>query len=406
MANTSTISQMAAQVRLNQPTNQPANTAQSDGESFRDLMNQAKDVSGTEEPSDPVGKQDKTEETGNHLEGTVSSFVLQSMVGELLVSQEPAVPVLDITAPTQTAAVSGLPDMDTQEPDTDATASVQNPLVTMPADKAAAELVQGQALAGEQKLVTDKANVDAGKTPVVEKQTESSQPLQTVPLSEDAAAVPVQDKQSGNLGGTTEDAAASQQKSLSQTELSGNVVVKEEVKTETKPEDATMLSDLQPKEVKTEKAEIIRIKVAEPFRQVTPDVMNQISGSIKEQAMLGREELVIQLEPEHLGKIAIKISMEDSGVKVILNCESAKTQSLLAEKAAGIGRIVEDNLNRPVIVEMKEEGYWNQQKDATDQHASQNQRQQEQTEKQSIEDTELFIQQLRLGLSPRQTFAV
>lgn len=151
------------------------------------------------------------------------------------------------------------------------------------------------------------------------------------------------------------------------------------------------------KEAPLQKTEVVTVKVAEPYRQVDNKAMEQIAGNVKDSVELGRDELIIQLSPEHLGRIAIKISMAEDGIKVVLNCENMKTQNLLADKAAGIGKIVEDNMNTSVTVEVKEDGYWNQQKDATDQHS--NSRQQEQKEGQSKDDTDLFIQQLRLGLT-------
>ena len=154
------------------------------------------------------------------------------------------------------------------------------------------------------------------------------------------------------------------------------------------------------KEVTSDKTEVVRVKVAEPFRQVDQKMMEQIADKVQDSVVIGKEELIIQLTPEHLGKIAIKISMAEDGIKVVLNCDNMKTQSLLADKAAGIGKIVEDNMNSPVTVEVKEDGYWNQQKDATDQHS--NSRQQEQKDTQSQEDTDMFIQQLRLGLTSIQ----
>lgn len=144
----------------------------------------------------------------------------------------------------------------------------------------------------------------------------------------------------------------------------------------------------------------VKIKVAEPYRTLDTDAVKQLTAKISEGAAKGNKELIIQLTPENLGKISIKIATEADGVKVILSCENQKTLGLLSDKATGIGHIVENNLNQHVVVEIKEDGYWNQQKNATDQHSGQNGRQQEEQDKGSgqQDDMDNFIQQLRLGM--------
>lgn len=144
--------------------------------------------------------------------------------------------------------------------------------------------------------------------------------------------------------------------------------------------------------------DMIRIKVAEPYRQIDRGAAEAMAQKITQNIKDGKQELIIQLTPEHLGKISIKISVVDEGIKVLLSCDNQKTLGLLADKSSGIGKIVENNLNTPVVVEVKEDGYWNQQKNATDQHKNHNQEAQQQSETSDKEDSEDFIQQLRLGL--------
>lgn len=144
----------------------------------------------------------------------------------------------------------------------------------------------------------------------------------------------------------------------------------------------------------------VRIKVAEPYKTLDTDAVKQLAAKISEGAAKGNKELIIQLTPENLGKISIKIAMEADGVKVVLSCENQKTLNLLSDKATGISHIVENNLNQHAVVEIKEDGYWNQQKDATDQHSGQQDRQQEEENKGNgqQDDMDNFIQQMRLGM--------
>lgn len=147
----------------------------------------------------------------------------------------------------------------------------------------------------------------------------------------------------------------------------------------------------------THQEEVVKIKVAEPYSRLNPEAVNDLADKITDHIQNGKREFTVQLNPEMLGKIAVKISMAEDGIKVTLSCEKQKTCQLLAEQASGINRIVEHNTGQPSVVEVKE-GYWDQQKDATDQHSRQNQNQeQNQQDRTSKAETDDFIQQLRLG---------
>lgn len=145
--------------------------------------------------------------------------------------------------------------------------------------------------------------------------------------------------------------------------------------------------------------EPVRIKVAEPFNNVDENLMKQLGEKVTQNLSEGKQELNIQLTPEHLGKITIKITVLNESVKVLLTCDNQKTLGLLAERSDGLGHIIENNMKSPVVVEVKEDGYWNQQKNATDQHENQNGNQQEQQGRKNQKDeADGFLQQMRLGL--------
>lgn len=127
--------------------------------------------------------------------------------------------------------------------------------------------------------------------------------------------------------------------------------------------------------------------------------MKQLGEKVTQNLSEGKQELNIQLTPEHLGKITIKITVLNESVKVLLTCDNQKTLGLLAERSDGLGHIIENNMKSPVVVEVKEDGYWNQQKNATDQHENQNGNQQEQQGRKNQKDeADGFLQQMRLGL--------
>ncbi|MEG0687123.1 MAG: flagellar hook-length control protein FliK [Hungatella sp.] len=179
----------------------------------------------------------------------------------------------------------------------------------------------------------------------------------------------------------------------------GASVLEGSVKTEDRTEEAVLQQAADLSETgKSQPDDAIRIKVAEPFRQVTPELAEKLADKISQSIANGRPECEIQLDPENLGRISIKLSMLESGIKVLLSCDNPKTLELLADKSAGISRIVEHNTNGPVIMETKDSEYWNQQKNATDQHSGRNREQEPRQEDHRKSESDDFMQQMRLGL--------
>ena len=86
-------------------------------------------------------------------------------------------------------------------------------------------------------------------------------------------------------------------------------------------------------------------------------------------------------------------------VTISIVCSNDKTMEALSAGAKNIAQIMEKNLGTPttVVVDQQEENYLEQYKE---QGNSQQQQQQEQKEKQehTSEDSQDFLQQLRLGL--------
>lgn len=157
---------------------------------------------------------------------------------------------------------------------------------------------------------------------------------------------------------------------------------------------------LEAPEVKTfENRDLVTVKLGD----TTPLDGKQVEKSLGNTIMLkmsnDQKEFDIQLEPQHLGKLHIKISMEEAGVKVMIHCENAKTMQLLSEHTDGIGGMLSQNLNaqKEVAVEVKHEGaYWNQERQDDGQQGDR--RQQDQPKKKNQQDSDDFLQQLRLGL--------
>lgn len=116
----------------------------------------------------------------------------------------------------------------------------------------------------------------------------------------------------------------------------------------------------------------------------------------------GQNEFEIQVTPEHLGKIVVRVMYEEGVSTVSILCSEKRTMELLAQSAREIGTVMEQNLGKPteVYVEKQEtENPWQEQQDNN--HAgrdSEQRRQKEEQEKMRTAGQGRFLQELRLGL--------
>lgn len=142
--------------------------------------------------------------------------------------------------------------------------------------------------------------------------------------------------------------------------------------------------------------EVVTIQV--PQAEELPDkVADQLLSKMSE----GVQEFEIHIEPENLGKIAVKVLYQDSQATVSIFCTEKKTLDLLGNNAREIGNIIERNLGgeTKIFVEKQEADYLDQTKDENQQGKQEEQKhQKEQSKKEDAEDAEQFLQKLRLGL--------
>lgn len=152
----------------------------------------------------------------------------------------------------------------------------------------------------------------------------------------------------------------------------------------------TMQEDVKPQEVTT-------VHVAQP-EELPDKLTDQILGKMQE----GVQSFEIEIEPENLGKIAVKIMYEDGQATVSILCTEKKALDVLGNHAREIGGIIDRNLGgeTKIFVEKQEPDYLNQNKDEN-QHGKQDEQgqQKESHKKQDSEDSEQFLQKLRLGLT-------
>lgn len=141
-----------------------------------------------------------------------------------------------------------------------------------------------------------------------------------------------------------------------------------------------------------------QVQVQEP-EEIPEKVLNQMLAKTAE----GIREFEIQLEPEELGKILIKVAFGKEAANVSIVCTEPRTMELMARNARDLGAIMSNNLGSPttIVVEDKEPGYLEQHNQGNGQgNAGQNQEQQQerQQNKEQKNDSLDFLQQLRLGL--------
>ena len=112
----------------------------------------------------------------------------------------------------------------------------------------------------------------------------------------------------------------------------------------------------------------------------------------------GERSITVSLEPEHLGKVQVEVSLsEDGTLHVALHAENSRTQSLLDRNsealAAVLGRHAQQEVRMEAPRQEESRGLYEQQQQQHQQH-----RQEQRRERRR--DGEEFLQQLRLGLVP------
>ncbi len=146
-----------------------------------------------------------------------------------------------------------------------------------------------------------------------------------------------------------------------------------------------------------DKVEATPIQVAQPVHADQPEFPVHLASRIDSAAMQGQNTIEVQLEPYELGKITIRLTVTEKGTQISMHSANNKTVRLLAEHAANIGAIVEQNQQGPVSVSVEQE---QSQYAQQERHGNgQQQQQQQQERRQDHPQNDDFIQQLRLGLA-------
>ncbi len=175
----------------------------------------------------------------------------------------------------------------------------------------------------------------------------------------------------------------------------------EAVQTDTRTAEAAV----QPQTAEPVKVETQEVMPEAPVRMQVPQpeaLPEKVTEQIMAKMSEGVQEFEIQIEPENLGKIAVKILYQEGQATVSILCSEKKTLDILGRSAGELGQVIEKNLGgtTTVIVEKPESDYLNQSRDENQQNGREAEQEQKQDKKeQNAEDPEQFLQKLRLGLA-------
>lgn len=161
---------------------------------------------------------------------------------------------------------------------------------------------------------------------------------------------------------------------------------------ETAPKETATVLEPQ-KQIKSESTEVITVKVGDGQTISSEKLVAEVAKNITIKTD-GKNEYELQLDPENLGKIKVKLLFEDGKLSVSLLCNNSKTANLLSEGISNLGQAIQQNTKSEVTVNVSEENYLN---DNQHQQNKQNNSNQQHQKEQQKDDTQ-FEDKMKLGL--------
>nr|WP_319488409.1 flagellar hook-length control protein FliK [uncultured Caproiciproducens sp.] len=122
------------------------------------------------------------------------------------------------------------------------------------------------------------------------------------------------------------------------------------------------------------------IKISDASSNAAKTTCNQVADKILLNYKAGNTQFQMDLYPQDLGKVSVKLAMQNGVLSVAIQASNPKTQSMLMENSSDIRSILQTTVSQPVqILEPAQEKAWYQQ----DQQNQQNQAQQQEEQRQS-----------------------
>ena len=145
------------------------------------------------------------------------------------------------------------------------------------------------------------------------------------------------------------------------------------------------------------------VKVGENFQLDTeqPDMEQKLADTIRFAAQQDLRQIEIKLSPENLGNMTIKLTQASDGtLQVVLHTDNAKAANLLGQHLDNLNAALQSYNHNEVRVEVRENSQQpeQQQHQQTDPDGHNQQQQQQRQHQKDSGHSEDFIQKLRLGL--------
>ncbi|MCL1808165.1 MAG: flagellar hook-length control protein FliK [Clostridiales bacterium] len=125
---------------------------------------------------------------------------------------------------------------------------------------------------------------------------------------------------------------------------------------------------------------------------------SEVSDKILAKMTEGKQQFEVELMPRELGKIIIKLVMQNGKAEIIMQCLNPKTQQLVMMNMESIRAIVEERTGMQTAVTVKEDAEARSDMDGKGQ-GKQSGQDGQQEKKWAEAEADIFLQQLRLGLA-------
>lgn len=130
------------------------------------------------------------------------------------------------------------------------------------------------------------------------------------------------------------------------------------------------------------------VAISDASTQIQKPVLQQVADQIVHNYNQNKSEFKMDLYPENLGKVSVKLSVENSILTVSLSADDPKTQSLLMSHAGHIQSMLQNTVSRDVQVVDSRQNLWYQQNQDGSRHQQNQQNQQQQQSDYSVDTGE------------------
>lgn len=163
------------------------------------------------------------------------------------------------------------------------------------------------------------------------------------------------------------------------------------------------VSDLQNTMMQKTSAEetLVQVKVGESVDISASKAVEQLADTVLVKMLEETNEFELQLQPEELGKIKIKLVIEAGKISIAMSCENQKAADILAANGGRLKAIVEERTGSETNVQVQQEdetAYHQQERQNQDGRSNEQGYAEQRQNKKNQKDASDFVQQLRLGL--------